>query len=241
MMSSRALLKSDIRQITKDPMLLAGVVGPLAVLVFARYIFGPISVWVEGRYDFNMMLHADFTLFFLLTVIPLLSGVMTGLLMLDERDEHLIAYFAITPLTRRGYYRYRLMLPSLMSLLSSSLYLLFSGIVEVRVEMIFPLLLSAVEAPCIALFLAAAAANKVEGLALSKLCGLLFGGPVVAFFVPEPWQAAGMIIPTYWPAHSYLLGVSGEWVNAALAFAGGLLYHFVLLYLADRAFTKRID
>lgn len=166
---------------------------------------------------------------------------MTGLLMLDERDENLITYYAITPLTRRGYYSYRLVLPSLIATLMSGLYLLSSGIVESRVEGIYTILLSAMEAPCIALFLAATAANKVEGLALSKLCSLLFIGPIIAFFVQEPWQFVGIIFPTYWPAKIYLYGGANEPVFAAMTFAAGLIYHVLLLKIADRAFTKRMD
>ncbi|WP_244908098.1 hypothetical protein [Paenibacillus campinasensis] len=241
MMNARALLRNDIRQMLKDPMLLASVIGPLAVFVFVRYLFRPLSVWVEERYAFDMMSHAEFAAMLLLTVIPLLAGVMTGLLMLDERDENLIAYFAVTPLTRKGYYRYRLLLPSGLACLMSAVYLLFGGIVDVRVEMLYPLLLTSAEAPCIALFLAAFAANKVEGLALSKLCGLLFVGPVLVFFVPGPWQAVGIILPTYWPSESYLQAASGESGLAAVTFGIGAAYHMLLLYIADRAFAKRMD
>jgi fluoroquinolone transport system permease protein len=240
-MSYRALLRSDIRHLAKDPMLMACLFGPLAIIAFARYAFWPLAEWVKEQYAFDLTAYTGFVAFVLLTTIPLLTGVMTGLLMLDERDENLIAYFGVTPLTRRGYYRYRLLFPSLLALLSSGLYLLASGMTEIRVESMYTLLLLALEAPCIALFLVAAADNKVEGLALSKLCGLLFVGPVVAAFVPEPWQMAGMIVPTYWPAKSYMLGESREPVWSALSFAAGLVYHVLLLKRADRAFAKRMD
>lgn len=240
-MTYRALILNDVRQIAKDPMLMASLLGPLAVIVFARFVFPPLAVWVEERYFFAMSEYTGFAAVFLLTTVPLLPGTMAGLLMLDERDENLVAYYGVTPLTRRGYYRYRLFLPSLLALTLTALFLLLSGLTEIRAESGYSLLLFALEAPCIALFLAAAAANKVEGLALSKLCGILFAGPVVVSFVPEPWEAAGMVIPTYWPAKSYTLGVSHEPVLSAATFIIGLAYHLMLLLLASRAFSRRMD
>jgi fluoroquinolone transport system permease protein len=237
----RAMIRNDIRQLAKDPLLMGSLLGSLAVVAFARYGFPLLAAWVERRYAFELSVYADFAAFFLLTVIPLLTGIMTGLLMLDERDENLIAYYGVTPLTRRGYYRYRLALPSLLAVLASGLYMLASGLVEVRMESLYVLLLTALEAPCIALFLATAAANKVEGLALAKMCGLLFVGPVIVSFVPKPWQLAGIVVPTYWPAKSYMLGEALQPVGAALSFAVGLAYHLLLLKVAARAFAKRMD
>lgn len=240
-MNVRYLLRSDIRHIAQDPLLLGSLLGPLAVILFARYAFPPLAAWVRDRYAVDISAYTDFAAFFLLTAIPLLSGIMTGLLMLDERDENLIAYFGVTPLTRRGYYRYRLFWPSLFTLLTTGLFLLCSGMLEIRVESAYTLLLYALQTPWIALLLAAVAANKVEGLALSKLSGLLFAGPVVVFFVPEPWQWAGVVIPTYWPAKSYIVGESHETIYSALTFAIGIALHVVLLRWAVRGFAKRLD
>lgn len=240
-MNYRSLVRNDIRQIAKDPMLLSSLLGSLGVFAFARYAFPPLATWIEERYAFALSAHAGFAGFFLLTAIPLLSGVMAGLLMLDERDENLIVYFGVTPLTRRGYYRYRLFLPSLLTFAATGLFLLASDLVRLRAESGYALLLFALEAPCIALFLAANAANKVEGLALSKISGLLFAGPVIAFFVPEPWQLAGGIVPTYWPVKSYRMGEAHGWGCSAWTFAAGLAYHLLLIFIAARSFGRRMD
>ncbi|TMV46818.1 hypothetical protein FE783_24570 [Paenibacillus mesophilus] len=240
-MKYRALLVNDGKQMMKDPMLMASLLGPLAVIAFARFGFPPLAAWVEGRYAFDLTDYTGFAVSFLLTTVPLLPGTMAGLLMLDERDENMVAYYGVTPLTRKGYYSYRLFLPSLMALLLTGLFLLLSGMAELRTESGYALLLFALEAPWIALLLAAVAANKVEGLALSKLCGLLFAGPVVVSFVPEPWQYLGIVIPTYWPAKSYMLGISNETVLSSIVFIAGFLYHTALLKLAVRAFLRRMD
>jgi fluoroquinolone transport system permease protein len=237
----RALVINDTKQIFKDPMLMASLLGPLAIIAFARFIFLPLSDWIEQRYGFRLSDYTHFTVTFLLLIVPMLPGTMAGLLMLDERDENIIAYYAVTPLAREGYFRYRLMLPSFLSVLLTALFLLLSGLAMFQIENGFMLILLALEAPCIALFLVAFAANKVEGLALSKVTGLLFAGPIIAFFVPESWQYLGMLVPTYWPAKCYLAGISNEPFTALGAFVIGLIYHVLLLKMLVRSFMKRVD
>lgn len=240
-MRFQALMKNDTRQILRDPILMASLLGPLAVIAFARFIFPHLSFWLERQYAFSLMDYSDFAVTFLLLTIPLLPGTMAGLLMLDERDENMIAYYSVTPLTREGYFVYRLFLPSLLSLLLTSLFFLLSGIAATQMESLYTLLLLTLEAPCLALFLAAFASNKVEGLALSKISGLLFAGPIIAAFIPDPWQYLGMWIPTFWPAKSYLLGISNEPLASLGAFGIGLVLHLILLKGMFRSFLKRID
>lgn len=237
----RSLFLNDGRQIGKDPMLIASLLGPLALIVFARYLYPPLSDWLEQRYAFSLMDYRDFAVTFLLIVIPLLPGTMAGLLMLDERDENMISYYSVTPLARKGYVSYRLLLPSMMASLLTALFFLLAGIAEMRLESVYTLLILSLEAPCIALFLAAYAANKVEGLALSKACGLLFAGPIIVYFVPEPLQYWGVWVPTFWPAKTYILGISQEPLAALGSFGVGFAFHILLLMWFIRSFLKRID
>jgi len=237
----QAFMRNDARQIGIDPMLMASLFGPIAIILVARFIFPPLSDWIEAQYGFLLRGYSDFTAAFLMLTIPLLPGTMAGLLMLDERDENMIAYFAITPFTRKGYFFYRLFLPSVLAVALSSLFILLSGIAVIQLESLYTVLLLTLEAPCLALFLATFAANKVEGLALSKISGLLFAGPIIAAFTPLPWQYLGAWIPSYWPAKIYLLGIKGEPIAAIGAFGIGLAYHLILLKVMFHSFLKRID
>jgi fluoroquinolone transport system permease protein len=167
--------------------------------------------------------------------------MMTGLLMLDERDENVISYYAVTPLMRRGYMVYRLVLPSVLCTLLSSLYLIASGLFSIQLDHIYILLLVAIEAPCFALFLASFAANKVEGLALSKIGGLFIAGPIVVYFVPTPWQIIGAWIPTYWPAKLFFAIEAASGYSVIAYFLVGLIFHLSLLSIMVRIFLKRTD
>ncbi|WP_410770895.1 hypothetical protein [Fontibacillus sp. BL9] len=237
----QALLLNDIRHTFIDPVLMAGIFGPLALLLITRFGYPTADMWIEAQYSFDIELYSDFTVTLLISVIPMLTGMLTGLLMLDERDEDVISYYAVTPLMRKGYLIYRFCLPSMLCLVFSMLYLLFSGVSRIGVESVYVLFLLALEAPWFGLFLAAFSANKVEGLALSKIGGLFIAGPVIASFVPGAWKLLGAWIPTYWPAKVHLAGVAGNLTDAAGYFLAGLAVHGILIYLMIRIFIKRMD
>jgi len=51
----------------------------------------------------------------------------------------------------------------------------------------------------IALMLPTLVNNKVDAFAVMKLISVVGLVPVVAYFVPEPWQFAFGWVPVYWP------------------------------------------
>ena len=237
----RMLFISDIRHTGLDPVLMVGIFAPLALLVVSRFGFPMIADWLTNGYAFDLYKYSSFAAIFLVMTFPMLTGMMTGLLMLDERDENVISYYAVTPLMRRGYMVYRLVLPSLLCTFLSSLFFIVSGLSSFQLEHIYILILLAFEAPCFALFLASFAANKVEGLALSKIGGLFIAGPIVAYFVPSPWQFIGAWIPTYWPAKLFFVIEASSGFSVLAYFMVGLLFHLSLLSIMIRIFIKRAD
>lgn len=237
----RMLFISDIRHAGLDPVLMVGIFAPLALLVVSRFGFPMAADWLTYGYTFDLYEYSSFAAIFLVMTFPMLTGMMTGLLMLDERDEKIISYYAVTPLMRRGYMVYRLVLPSVLCTLLSSLYFIVSGLSSFQFEHIYILLLLAIEAPCFALFLASFAANKVEGLALSKIGGLFIAGPIVAYFIPSPWQFMGAWIPTYWPAKLFFVIEASSGFIVIAYFMVGLLFHLSLLSIMVRVFIKRAD
>ncbi|MGG3281065.1 hypothetical protein [Paenibacillus solani] len=239
MVKYRALLANDLRYAWRDPVLTAALIGPLALLLLSRYGFPVASYWLESYYSFNLEEYRVFSASFLMIIPPLLIGMLVGLLMLDERDENVIAYYSVTPFMRRGYLVYRLALPTMLSTVLSLLYLCFSGLLFFRMEYLIVLLLLALEAPLFALLLAAFAKNKVEGLALSKIGGLLIIGPVVAYFIPNAWGYLGAGVPTYWPAKVLHLYIQNEPLLANVYFMIGLVIHTLYLLFMIFIFSNK--
>lgn len=91
--------------------------------------------------------------------------------------------------------------------------------------------------PIYALLLAAFATNKVQGFALTKALGVLLVPPVLAYFVPAPWQWLFGLDPLYWPAKLLWLlhaGQASYWLYLFI----GLLYQFLLLIILLRRFNR---
>lgn len=237
----KLLLVSDLRQTAMDPMLMACLLGPIALTLLARFGYPIAAEWCMTAFKLNISGHAAFAQAFLASTIPMLAGTLTGLRMLDERDEDVIRYFAVTPLTRRGYLTYRLLLPSIICFVLSASFLLLSGLLPFRLESLFALILFGLEAPWFALLLAAYSANKVEGLAFAKLGGLLIAGPVAASFLPGEWQWLASWIPSFWAAKPILLGAAGTDMEALITAVIGLFVHLLFLMVMLRTFIKRTD
>ncbi|WP_372631908.1 hypothetical protein [Cohnella sp.] len=238
----RTLLSGDMRNLAKDPMLLLILVGPLLLVLFVRLGLPPVSEWLASESGFDLLEHSAFISVLMQALIAQLIGVAAGLLMLDERDERIVDYYAVTPLRKSGYVVYRLVLPVLVCSVMSLLFVSFSGISGPPGGRTLPLLLFVIEAPLFALFLVAFAANKVEGLALSKLIALTLLGPASACYVAEPWQWVAGFLPTYWPAKlSFELAAGAGWQRQALLFGAGLAVRSLLLYGLLRRFFNRIE
>ncbi|SFF34627.1 fluoroquinolone transport system permease protein [Paenibacillus algorifonticola] len=235
-----ALLRQDLKNGLRDPMLMLIFIGSLLIIAVFRYGVPLLSNWLFVKLEVDLQPYHAHIAAFLLSLIPLLIGSAARLLMLDEKDERLVDCYAVTPLRKQGYFIYRLLLPII---LCSLLLLLFIGINNnLNALPVLPLLLLVLEAPLYALFLASVASNKVEGLALTKLISLSVLGALCSTLAAAPWHWLGSWIPAFWPLQLYLsLGHTGPIQAAHLAqFLVALAFHCILLYAGLRRFSRQI-
>lgn len=236
------LVRLDLRQVTRDSMLAMVLFAPILLILLVRYGVPFITVLLVEELTFDLSIYYDLILSFVLVLIPLMLGTLTGFMMLDERDENLIQYYAITPLTKIGYFIYRLTLPLVLSILYNVLLLAFGQLDSSSLSVTLPaILMLAVEAPIITLVLVAFANNKVEGLALSKGLGLIVFIPAVAYFIPFPWHLLAGVVPTYWAAQTLLFGMKVEMWNSFLFAVIGLAVHGLVLWGLAVRFSRRVD
>ncbi|SMF89731.1 fluoroquinolone transport system permease protein [Paenibacillus uliginis N3/975] len=236
------MLRRDIKQVGRDPMLVFITVAPLLLVLALKYGV-PIITSLLLSADFQLSAHYGILYGASILLIPLVVGVMAGLMMLDERDEQLIAYYAITPITQQGYFLHRLTLPTLLSgiyIVLAFLMVDYSSWNPIQYGFALPMLL--IEGPIMALLLVSFASNKVEGLALSKIGGLLVFVPVLSYFLPEPWRWGSAVVPTFWVAQLFTQPSSMPWNEPKLIIAGftGLVVHLVWLRILFRRYLRRI-
>ncbi|UAL26946.1 ABC transporter permease [Bacillus paralicheniformis] len=234
MMKIIQLIRGDMKQIRRDSMLAFYGLAPfLLIVVTAAGI--PLSAELTA---FNITPYRHLIMSFAM-LFPLILGIMSGFILLDERDENMIQYFAVTPLSKRGYVMIRLILPMALTFCYSILLFASGGLVAPgSVYLLFVLIMVTLQAPIYTLLLAAYASNKVEGLALMKGFSLLTLMPAAVYFIPLPWQLFGVFTPTYWTAKTYLAGTSHEGLVLVFGFSGVVLHVMILLLLYRRFLVK---
>lgn len=244
------LTRADGKHLLRDPMLALSLAAPLLLIVLLRFGAPLLFGLVKEKVGIDLIPYTDLLLVIALLLVALMEGILTGLLMLDERDEQLLSYYAVTPLTKSGYALYRLTVPFILGIIGGIGLLLFSGLYSGPLMEAVPiLLLAAAGGPLYALALAAIAANKVEGLALSKVIGAMVLLPVASLFLPGAWGWVCAVFPTFWPIHAFV-AAGGGWPGEPAAGSGiattvyltaGFVYQLVWLWLGCSAFFRKVE
>ena len=96
----------------------------------------------------------------------------------------------------------------------------------------------ALEAAIITLLLVVYSENKVEGLAFSKVAGIMYLAVPIVFLWDSPWHWLSAFLPPFWIAKAILHSQSGSlqiWVDLII----GFIIHFVVLRYFLQVFLKR--
>ncbi len=231
----------DLKDLSRDPLLFIAILVPLLITLLIRFGIPLIAEILLDKLEFDLTVHYQFIVGFLLMMTPMMIGMLVGFIILDERDENMLLYYSVTPLTKSGYLILRVLNPMILSFLLSSFLLPLTNLVEMNYFKLIPVnILTALEAPIIVLFLGVFAENKVEGLALSKATGLLFLAPLAAYLLVVRWEVLLGIFPTYWVIEAFLASFGTDnfyW----LYLVGGVFCHLFYLYLFYKKFTVKVD
>jgi fluoroquinolone transport system permease protein len=225
-----SLALGDLRIIRRDLTFLMSLLAPFIIAVIAKIGLPLLAALLENKFSFDLTGYYDLILSFIITLIPFILGLLSGLLLLDEKDENILSYIAVTPISMDGYYMYKIISTVVLSAVCSLFAAIFIGISEVNLAGVIPVILEAsLEAPMVALFVVKFASNKIEGLAYSKGIGFILFVPVLTYFWKNNWNFFLGIFPTYWVGKSFL--ASFEQGNAYLFYiSGGFLVHGIYLF-----------
>lgn len=236
-----AFASADLRNIGRDSMLLALLFVPWLMLILPRLALPVLGGWISAQFSLTItdLTPLILSLFFVLQ-IPMLFGLVFGLLVLDERDAGTLMALLVTPISSNTYLLYRVGLSALIAAFYVVLTVTLSGLAPaIPLLVLLPIaLLAGLFGPFVALLLAAVAKNKVEGLALSKAFSILMIGPLAGYFIDGPWQLLLGILPSYWPAKALWVTLAGG--NAWPYLFAGLVWNVCLLIALVRIFKARV-
>ncbi len=229
----------DARTVFRDSSLRWMILIPVATTLLIRWGVPPLAEALMEQNGFNLVpYYPTIMAYFFIMLCPMVFSMLTGFVLLDERDENTLTALAVTPLSLNLYFAYRIAIPIALTIILLFLIFPLSGIVALAWgDILIAALAAAPTAPMFALFLASVANNKVQGFALMKLTGLPLFIPIFAYFVDSTWEYAFGIIPTFWPMKTYWLlqaGGPGVWWHLAVS----LLYQGALVAVLVRRFNR---
>jgi fluoroquinolone transport system permease protein len=225
-------LRPDLLRVARDPLLVALSLLPIALALVVR--IGGLA-FLDPYVDARTMTAA------LLLLTPMMFGFVTGLLLLDERDEGVLEAVAMTPVGKRGFLIYRMAVPVVWTMAVSSAVVYAAGLLQLApARLLVVALLAGLQAPLLAAFLGAYAPNKVAGMALTKVGStFILAGALTAVLAPAPWRWMGVVSPHFWSVE-LLVAAAAPRTFAAAALAA-FCVHVAVAWLLIRQFGRRLD
>jgi fluoroquinolone transport system permease protein len=225
-----------LNQLFKDAMLILLCMAPVLCGFFLLYGVPFVQSLLIQYLSMPDLLPPYYLLIdlFLGAMTPLLYCFAAAYVILGEIDDGISKYLAVTPIGKKGYLISRLGIPAMIAAVVSIVILRifcltelsFSTILIIAFMMSF---LGLTEA----LLVVAISSNKVEGMAISKLTGLLFLGLPAPFFLTGNIQYVLFLLPSFWVAKFVL-------EKQILFMVIGLITSFGWILFLYQKFKKKI-
>lgn len=190
-----------LSQIKKDPMLLVSLIAPILAGVAFRYLIPFLEIFLCEQLQRKELIEPYYILFdsLLMLLAPTMFCFAAAMVILMEVDDHIANYYYVTPVGKHGYLIGRLVIPSLFGTIYSIILYVFFHLVKIPVStMILGILVSAFMSVILSLMVVSLASNKVEGMAITKLSGMILLGILVPFFVKGKVQYITSFLPSFW-------------------------------------------
>jgi fluoroquinolone transport system permease protein len=191
--------KSDMKMILREPIMLIFLILPL----FISFIFRLLAVfafpYIKELTGFDIAPYNGYVLSAALLMTPMMLGTVSGFLMIDERDCHVLELMAVTPAGFGGYVFNRLLIPFTGSIAYTFASYFILNIHQVNfLVLILISLFIGINSMLTGILLYLLAQDKVKGLAYAKGLGVLIL-LAMADLLGIGWlKVLASIIPHYW-------------------------------------------
>jgi fluoroquinolone transport system permease protein len=193
------LFRNDIKQILRDPVMTLLLVAPLLLIIVFKILEVFLIPFLLQKTGFDVMPYASYIFSFILLMNSGMLGIVTGFMMLDERDGNIAQLLEITPLGRSGYLLNRLSFASMLSVFYCLVSFAVFSLVDLPFYSIILLcFLSAIYTAIIGLLIYSGADDKVKGLTFAKGLNTLVLFAFTDLFALNWLTALSWLFPPYW-------------------------------------------
>ncbi|MGG5318324.1 hypothetical protein [Enterococcus sp. AZ072] len=138
---------------------------------------------------------------------PTILSFVVALIILEEADDGIVRYLAITPLGKKGYLISRLGIMTLIAIPLNLFVTSYFSITELKPSIILAFsVFGAVHGLVVALMIVALSSNKVEGMAIGKVTSLITVGLFAPYFLSDQLSYLFAAMPSFWVAKFVIEG-----------------------------------
>lgn len=228
--------KQFLLQISRDSMLLVICLSPIITGIIFKFSIPIAENFLCDYFEKTVILSPYYLLFdiFLAVVTPYMFCFASAMVILEEKDTNITNYLSVTPVGKTGYLLSRLGFPAIISAVFSVIALLFFSLVDTSILTVVALAtLTAPIGVIISLLIVSLSSNKVEGMAIAKLGGLIMIGVAIPFFITDTRQYLGAFLPSFWVTKVVI-----DFSTSNLLM--GIAIISVWIYLLSHRFNKQI-
>lgn len=222
------VFKQMIKQISRDLMLLIVCITPFLAGTFFK-VGVPIAEKMLCEYfGYPQIMTPYYYIFdWLMAILPGMMFAFVGALVaLGEIDDRIAGFMAVTPVGLGGYLVSRLVFPAIASSVVGIFVVCVFGLSQMSMISIIILCVSSgIMGISVALLILAISTNKVEGMAIGKIAGLIIMGIFVPIVFHTPMQYIAGVLPAFWIG-KYLL--EGNVIYAILFLVTSVIWISIL-------------
>ena len=227
-------LKNDLRQIMRDPIMAVLMVAPLFLIIAFKLMVLYLMPFIQNLIEFDVSPYLNYVFVFVVMMCGAMLGIVTGFMMIDDRDGKIAELMSVTPLGRGGYLLNRLFFAATLTVFYSILSYYVLNVVELSfITILFVSLLSSNYSIIIGLLIFSFADDKVKGLTFAKAINSL---SLFAFtdLLALKWLT---ILSWFFPPYWITLVVQSP--HTFLIYGLALLVNFGWLFLLIRHYWKK--
>jgi fluoroquinolone transport system permease protein len=233
--------RNDVRGTYRDPLLVMLVVAPVIWTTATAALTPPLTATLIRRYGFDLTPYYPLVLtaMLLLTSI-IIAGALAAFLVLDEIDADTMTVLRVAPVPLSVFLGYRTVTVVAVTTGYVVATMTCSGMVATGlIPVLVPIgVVAGLAAVVTMLLILALAHNKIQGIAVVRLLGIVIAGlPCLPWFVDSGWNLAFGILPPYWPAKAFwVASAHGVWWPYLLV---GAAYNVAVAWPLYRRFAAR--
>jgi fluoroquinolone transport system permease protein len=227
-------LKNDFKQIMRDPIMALLMIVPLFLIIVFKLMVIFLIPFLLTRFGFDASPWLFYVFVFVIMMCGALMGIVTGFMMIDERDGNISELMSVTPLGRGGYLFNRLLFAAVSTFLYGIISYYVLDVVKLPIiAVLFVSLLSSDYSIIIGLLIFSFADDKVKGLTFAKAINALNLFAFTDLFSLRWLTVLSWFFPPYW------ITMVVEYPHSFLTYGLALLVNLVWLCLLIRHYWKR--